>query len=128
MATATNATTNVRDRANALVEYISTGRILEAMTEFYAPDVQMQENANPPTVGLQANVEREKQFLSYVKEWKGFAVKALAADGDVSLMESTIDFVGQDGKDVHMEQVSVARWKDGKIVHERFYYDTGAGK
>ena len=115
--------TNVRERVNGLVEYIQTGRILEAMTEFYAPDVQMQENANPPAVGLAANIEREKQFLANVKEWKGFAVKALAAEGDVSLMESTIDFVAQNGADVHIEQVSVARWKDGKIVHERFYYD-----
>jgi ketosteroid isomerase-like protein len=130
MATATvsSVTTNanVRDRVNALVEYIQTGRILEAMTEFYAPDTQMQENANPPVAGLAANIEREKQFLANVKEWKGFAVKALAADGDVSFMESTIDFVAQNGSNVHLEQVSVARWRDGKIIHERFYYDTGA--
>lgn len=119
----TTTTPSVRDRVNGLVEYIQTGRILEAMTEFYAPDVQMQENANPPAVGLAANIEREKQFLANVKEWKGFAVKALAAEGDVSLMESTIDFVAQNGADVHIEQVAVARWKDGKIVHERFYYD-----
>jgi hypothetical protein len=26
---------------------------------------------------------------------------------------------------VHLEQVAVAKWKNGKIVHERFYYDTG---
>lgn len=118
----------VRDRATALIEYIQTGRILEAMTEFYAPDVQMQENAKPPTLGLAANIEREKQFLAYVKEWKGFTVRALATDGDVSFMECAADFLAVDGKDVHMEQVAVARWRDGKIVHERFYYDTGAGK
>ncbi len=122
----TTSNTTVRDRVNGLVEYIQTGRILEAMAEFYAPDVQMQENANPPVVGLAANVEREKQFLSNVKEWKGFAVKALAADGDVSFMESTMDFVAQNGANVHVEQVSVARWRGGKIVHERFYYDTAA--
>jgi len=29
---------------------------------------------------------------------------------------------------VHMEQVVVAKWRNGKIVHERFYYDTGAKK
>lgn len=113
----------VSQRVASLIEYIQTGRILDAMTEFYAPDTQMQENANPPTVGLAANIEREKQFLSYVKVWKGFAVKSLAVQGDVSFMETTIDFVAVDGKDVHMEQVSVARWQDGKIVHERFYYD-----
>ena len=25
-----------------------------------------------------------------------------------------------------MEQVVVAKWKNDKIAHERFYYDTGA--
>lgn len=30
-----------------------------------------------------------------------------------------------DGVPVHVEQVSVAKWKNGKIAHERFYYDTG---
>lgn len=118
------ATQNVSERVNALVEYIKTGRILEAMTEFYATDTVMQENANPPTKGLSANIEREKQFLAQVKVWKGFEVKGLAADGDVAFMESTIDFINQSDQPVHMEQVSVSRWKDGKIVHERFYYDS----
>lgn len=119
------ATQNVRDRVKSLVEYIKTGRILDAMTEFYAADTQMQENANPPTKGLAANIEREKQFLAQVKVWKGFAVKALAVEGDVAFMESTIDFVNQSDQPVHMEQVSVTQWKDGKIVYERFYYDSG---
>jgi ketosteroid isomerase-like protein len=93
------------------------------MYEFYAPDAQMQENRKPPTVGLEANVEREKQFLAGVKAWKGFTIKALAAEGDVSFMESVAEFIATDGSPVRAEQVSVARWRDGKIVHERFYYD-----
>jgi hypothetical protein len=26
---------------------------------------------------------------------------------------------------VKLEQVSVQKWEDGRIVHERFYYDAG---
>lgn len=115
-----------RERAESLQEYIRSGRILDAMREFYAPDVRMQENANPPTKGLEPNIEREKQFLSQVKEWKGYEVKSLAADGDTVFVESTIDFIGTNDEPVHMEQVSVQRWRDGKIVHERFYYDGSA--
>ncbi len=115
---------SVRRRADELVQYINQGRVIDAMYEFYAPDTQMQENRNPPTVGLEANVEREKQFLAGVKEWKGFTVKALAAEGDTSFIESVIEFIATDGSPVRMEQVSVARWRDGKIVHERFYYDS----
>ena len=111
-------------RVRDLIGYIQQGRIIDAMYEFYAPDAQMQENRNPPTRGLEANVEREKQFLSNVKEWKGFTAKALSAEGDVSFMETVIEFVATDGSPVRLEQVSVSRWRDGKIVHERFYYDS----
>jgi ketosteroid isomerase-like protein len=116
--------TKVQERLRDLHRYIREGRILEAMNDFYADDVTMQENANPPTVGLKANIEREKQFLSNVKEWKGFEVKGVGGDGDVTFYEAVFDFVTTDNKPAHLEQVSVARWHDGKIVHERFYYDT----
>ena len=116
---------NLSQRVNDLQSYIKTGRIIEAMNEFYAHDCAMQENANPACVGLATNIEREKQFLSQVKEWKGYAVKGLAVSGDTAFVESTIDFVNQQGQPVHMEQVSVQRWKDGKIAHERFYYNAG---
>jgi ketosteroid isomerase-like protein len=115
---------SVRQRVDELLGYIQTGKILEAMNEFYAPDVSMRENGNPPTVGLAANVEREKQFLSQVKVWKGFTVLAVAVEGDVSLVENRVEFTHTSGAEVKMEQVSVARWRDGKIVEERFYYDS----
>jgi hypothetical protein len=118
----------VLSRVNELQSWIGQGRIIDAMNEFYATDITMQENASPPTVGLHANIEREKKFLSIVKTWKGYNVKALAADekAGTALIESTMDFVNQQDQHVHMAQVSVQRWKDGKIVHERFYYDTGS--
>jgi ketosteroid isomerase-like protein len=118
------ATVTVEERLRDLIEHIAGGRILEAMNEFYADDVKMQENGNPPTVGLKANIEREKQFLSAVKEWKGFEVKATGAGDNVTFYEAAFDWVTTDGKPMHLEQVTVARWRDGKIVHERFYYDT----
>lgn len=92
------------------------------MTEFYDKDTVMQDNANPPTKGLAANIEREKQLLSGVKEWKGFNVAESAVGDNVTFYECSLDFISTSGQAVHMEQVVVAKWKDGKIVHERFYY------
>jgi ketosteroid isomerase-like protein len=116
------------NRVNDMQTYIKTGRILDAMTEFYAPDCAMQENSNAATSGLAANIQREKEFLAQVKEWKGYDVKSIAVspDGSTASVESTIDFINQQGQPVHYEQVSIQRWKNGKITHERFYYDTGA--
>ena len=119
------STTNLQQRLNDLFGYIRQGKIIEAMNEFYDKETVMQDNANPPTVGQAANVEREKQFLSGVKEWKGFNVTASAVGDNVTFYECNLDFIATSGQPVNMEQVVVAKWKNGKIVHERFYYDTG---
>ena len=117
-------------RVNDLVEYIRTGRILEAMREFYADDVRMQENNNPPTVGLAANVERERQFVNSVRQWKSLNVEAVAVDParNKTLVQTNFEFEGTDGRNYRYDQVAVQTWRDGKIVHEKFYYDTGAAK
>ena len=119
---------NLQQRLNDLFGYIRQGKIIEAMNEFYDKDTMMQDNANPPTKGLAVNIEREKQFMSGVKEWKGFNVTASAVGDDVTFYECSLDFIATSGQPVHMEQAVVSKWKNGKIVHERFYYDTGAGK
>jgi len=119
------STQNLQQRLQDLFGYVRQGKIIEAMNEFYDQDTAMQENANPPTKGLAANIEREKQFLNNVKEWKGFNVTSSAVGDNVTFYECTLDFIATNGQPVHMEQVSVARWRNGKIVHERFYYDTG---
>ncbi len=120
-----NTPQNVRERLDDLIDHIRTGRIMEAMTEFYAEDSVMDEPAYGKTVGLKANIEREKKFVDSVKEWKGFNVIAIGTGEDVSFYEHTMDWVTQDGTEVHVEQVAVAKWKDGKIVSERFYYNMG---
>jgi hypothetical protein len=61
------STDNLQQRLNDLLGYIRQGKIIEAMNEFYDKDTVMQENANPPTKGLDTNIEREKRFMSGVK-------------------------------------------------------------
>ena len=112
-------------RIQELLDYVRNGRIMDAMKEFYADDVVMEEPAYGKTVGLAANLEREQKFVDSVKEFKGFRADNVAAGDDVSFYENVMDWVDVDGNDVHVEQISVAEWKDGKIVHERFYYNMG---
>lgn len=119
------STFTLQQRLDDLFGYIRQGKIIDAMTEFYDKDAAMQENANPPTVGQTANIEREKQFLSGVKEWKGFNVTASAVGNNVTFYECSLDFITTTGQAVHLEQVVISKWKNGKIIHERFYYDTG---
>jgi len=119
----TSAVITLQDRLEDLFAYIRQGRILEAINEFYAEDVVMQENSQPPTVGREANLEREKQFLSTVKEWQRFEVTAKGVGDDVTFYETVMDWVTTEGTPVHVEQVVVAKWQDGKIIQERYYHN-----
>ena len=119
------STVQMQQRLDDLLNHIRQGKIFEAYTEFYDTDAVMQENANPPTKGLAANIEREKQFLGGIKEWKGFKVTAKGVADNVTFYEAAADYVTTNGEPMHLEQVSVAKWRNGKIVNERFYYDTG---
>src|SRR5262245_66395000 len=119
------STVHLQQRLQDLLDHIRQGKVIEAMNEFYDTDTVMQENANPATKGLAANIVREKQFISGVKEWKGFNVTASGVGDDVTFYEATADFIATNGQQMHGEQVSVATWKNGKIVHERLYYDKG---
>jgi len=109
-------------RIHELLDYVRQGRIMDAMKEFYAEGVVMQEPAYGKTVGLKANLEREQQFVNSVKAFKSFETPAVAVGDGVSIYENAMDWTSVDGQDIHVEQVAVQQWRNGKIVHERFYY------
>ena len=120
----TPTTINLQDRLEDLFCYIRKGLILDAIHEFYAKEAVTQENNLPPTLGREANLEREKQFLSTVKEWQRFDVTAKGVGEDVTFYETVMDWVTTDDTPVHVEQVVVAKWRDGKIIHERYYHNS----
>lgn len=111
-------------RINELLDYIRNGRIMDAMKEFYAEGVVMEEPAYGKTVGLAANLEREQKFVESVKAFKHFEASAVAVGDNVAMYENVMDWTDVDDNDIHIEQAVVQKWQDGKIVYERFYYAT----
>ncbi len=107
-----------------LVSMIKTGQILEAFEKFYAEGVEMAENANPATVGKDANREREIQFLSAVKEVHVNETTLVIVEGDQASIGYHLEFTNKDGIRIKIFQVAVQQWSNGQIVSERFYYDS----
>ena len=103
-------------------ELIFSGKAMEAFEEFYAEDIVMQENTEPEYVGKAFNRKRELDFFGTVEAWHGGSVTANAAHGDVSFSESSMDITLKGVGRIQMHQVTVRRWKNGKVVHERFYH------
>ncbi len=113
---------DIKELVTDLNSMILRGNALEAFEKYYAEDVVMQENELPATIGKDANRERERDFFSKVVEFRCADVKAVAVGDGVSMVEWYFDYTHKDWGRREYHQVSVQRWKDGKIVHERFYY------
>jgi ketosteroid isomerase-like protein len=112
-----------RDQVTQLVHLVEANRILNAIDQFYADDVSMQDNLNPPVIGKTANRERERAFFGGITVHQNRAL-SVAIDGEQVVIHWLFEFTGGDGTRYRMDQLSQQQWKDGRIVHERFYYDS----
>jgi len=114
---------STRDHVTRLVRYVEANRILDAIDELYDEHVSMQDNHNPPVVGQAANRERERQFFGGITLHQHRAL-SIAVDGDQAVIHWLLEFTGGDGKRYRLDQLAHQEWKDGRIVRERFYYDS----
>ncbi len=106
-----------------LNQMVLTGKALEGFEKFYADDVVMQENSEEPRVGKELNRKFEQEFFASIASWNEGKLAASAVNGDTSFSEWYMDVTFKNGYNYKASQVAVRKWKDGKIVHERFFYN-----
>lgn len=107
-----------------LNQAILTGKALDAFEELYAADIVMRENAGEPCRGKDANRQREIDFFSSVAELHELKLVSSAVGDGVTFSEWVFDLTFKGGPRKRLEQTAVRRWRGGKVVEERFYYDT----
>jgi rhodanese-related sulfurtransferase/ketosteroid isomerase-like protein len=117
---------STRQRVEQLISYVQEGKIIDAMNEFYADDVVMQENGNAPTVGKAANLEREEGFVGAVAQVHENRATSVLVDGDSAAIHWVFDFTNKAGQRIRLDQIAQQTWRDGHIVQERFFYDSAA--
>ncbi len=113
---------NIAELDRELNEAILNGAALEAFETYYADDVVMQENDAAPTIGKDANREREQAFFAAITDFRGGKVLASGVGGDTSLSHWHFDFTHREWGERNYNQVAVRTWRDGKVVREVFYY------
>ena len=105
-----------------LNQMIAAGQAMEAFERFYADDVVMQENTEPPREGKDACRKYEEEFFGNVAEFHEGSLHGSTAQGDRSYSEWIFDVTLKDGTRMRNHQVAARTWRDGKVVRERFYY------
>ena len=108
-----------------LNERIQRGDVLGALADHYDDAVTMREgSAESSTDGKKANHDRLSSFLGGLQQFNGATLHGYAVGDGVTLSEWTFDMVGGDGAPIIWNEVIRRRWKNGKVVDER-YYNTG---
>lgn len=115
--------TDLRTNVDALNQMILEGKILEAFEQFYADDVVMQDNDYPVRAGKDVNRQYEEAFVGGLTAFRGAKVLNTIISDGIAVVEWWMDFTHKDYGDRNYRQVAVQRWKNGKIVEEKFYYN-----
>lgn len=93
----------------------------DAFLKFYDEDVVAQENDESERVGRDAWMRGRQEMEQNIKKFDA-RVLAHAANGDTSFSEWAFDVEIEGMGAFKTVQVAVRRWKDGKVVRERFYH------
>ena len=118
---------SLKDDVQGYFELLSQGDAMGAFEKYYAEDVVMQENNEEPRVGKDVSRKFEIEYMSAIEEVHNSEIKNVAINEESGVvfiqaaMEATFKGAGRTA----MEEVQVQTWKDGQIVHEKFFYNRG---
>ncbi|MEO5890780.1 MAG: SnoaL-like domain-containing protein [Ferruginibacter sp.] len=115
-----------KEVADKLVAYMRQGQIFEAQAELYADNiisVEPEGMMSPPlTKGKEAVAEKGKQFASLIEERHGGSLSEPVTGGRYISMSMSLDATMKGMGRRLLEEVCLYEVKDGKIVHEQFFY------
>jgi hypothetical protein len=116
-------TNDLKTNVEELNAMVLEGKILDAFDKFYGTDVKMQDNDYPVRTGFDENRKYEEAFVGGLTEFRGAKVLNTIISDDVAATEWWFDYTHKDYGVRNYKQVSVQRWKDGKVIEEKFYYN-----
>lgn len=112
---------NLREDVEILNRLISQFRFEEALERFYDDSIKSVENEDQPTIGLSAYKASGKRFIDNISNQSAKLLNVLISD-NITVAEWHFKFDHKEWGKWDKVQVSVQRWKNGKIAHERHHY------
>jgi hypothetical protein len=114
--------TIIEHSLNDLNTLILDGKAMEGFEKYYGDEVIMQENETIPTVGKDANRQRELSFFENITDFRGAKMLGSAVKENVSFAIWHFDYTHKEWGVRNYTQVAVQTWKEGKIVKEQYFY------
>lgn len=95
----------------------------EAHEKYYHNELIKHENEDAPTIGLDNHKKEMKVFLSKISNQSAEMLNTIISD-DISVTEWHYRFDHSEWGKRDFREVSIQRWREGKIIHERHLYKT----
>jgi ketosteroid isomerase-like protein len=122
---------SIAEIANDLVELCRKGKFMEATEKYYSDKIVSVESGGPPGVplemkGIEAIREKSKSFMENT-EIHSAEVSEPYIGKKKFAVEFKMDMTHKpSGRRMQMDEMALYTVEGGKIVHEHFYYKTGA--
>ena len=117
------------EKQQTIMDMVIAGQFVEGMERFYADEAVNEEPTGDRVEGKAAIIENEHKILAQVAEYGGCELKSIGVGEDdgagngVTFAEYKLTVTMKDGTKWNPDQVQVTRWKDGRVVHAKFYYN-----
>jgi ketosteroid isomerase-like protein len=116
---------SIKPQVLDLIQLIEKGMMLEAITRYYDENVSTQENTSAPTVGRETVYKQEAAFFASLASVK-FTLGSVVVDGDRAAINWVFDYTTADGQRYRMDEIAYQTWRNGKVVYERYVYDSAS--
>ncbi|KRA17349.1 nuclear transport factor 2 family protein [Lysobacter sp. Root604] len=122
---------NTEQIAQRLVELCRKGEYDQAQVELYAEDaVSIEPEGLPPEAlgnahGMEAIREKGRKFNESIETMHGSSCSDPVVAGNWFSVSMRLDVTMKGMGRIDMSEICVYRVRDGKIVHEQFFYDVG---
>ena len=112
---------NLREKLNDLNALIVAFKFHEALNKFYDEEVLVYENEQLSNRGLKAYHDGATEYLKNISNASATLISTMVSDG-ITVTEWRYMFEHNQWGKWDKVQVSIQRWKNGKIVLERHHY------
>lgn len=114
----------LKHKVEGFNKLVTSGETVRAMELYYADDVSLQENEEPPRTGKQACIIREKAALAKFDLVVKITKQAIDEASGVVFSEYTMIITDKlNAKEMLRKEISVQQWENGLIKNEKFYYN-----
>lgn len=121
MSTTTSPTTDIASLEAACAAMVKQGDLLGCLDAYFDADCVFQEGNDEPRQGRAAEHAHLEGFIASLASFNSATLHGTGAGGDMTYSEWTFDMTTKDGQHLIWNEVLAHRWKDGKIVSERYY-------